>query len=483
MSRICQIPVEASAPSLVRSSGPVFDWGRGVDDLQEKSLEIPGFYRVGSEAGLRLSLDVFERPRVLWILAAAFRKGLTRDTVWDLGGIGEEDLACYLAAARVYKRGVLTKNVPASQGGLTANASNLGAYKIEIYERLEECFQTISEHDIIISDINLLANLPIRVRSQALAWEFSEPKKNIESLAHLTMMLRKHRDIAATSQFTVFIVGGGVAGDLVGLAAGLLGLQAHYIPTTLLSMADSSVGGKVGVNFDPWGKNQVGMFSNPKAVSICQHWLKTLPEDELKGGLVECLKHALLLGDMTLWHALEACSASGPSALSADVLAKVIQVKVSVVSRDPLEMGERAILNFGHTFGHVIETLALRANKRFLHGECVAVGMIHALRLSKKYFAMESDPFLKSLVNGGLVPDQSRLSDILGESSGIDKLRGEIAGLLLADKKLTSDHLVRLVLLKSPGQIARDENGSWTIPFTWDDAWHDIRETVQALLK
>ena len=481
MSRMYQINVEAPPSGAVRSSRTVFDWGRGFEYLAENPHKISAFNHNGADGLSKLSLDLFQRPRVLEILAAAFRRGLTRDTIWDLSGICEQELGCYAAAARVYKRGVLIRNLNVSPNEFPATSVASNSYKIEILSQVNECFESLEERDVLVVDSNIVANLPLALQPRAIAVEFSEANKNIETLATLTVMLRNQLDRLATSERKVFIVGGGVAGDLVGMASGLLGIRAHYVPTTLLSMADSSVGGKVGVNFDPWGKNQVGMFCNPQAVSICVNWLKTLPQSELRGGLVECLKHALLVGDMQLWEALYNCSESGLYGLSSDILAKVIQVKVDVVSRDPLEMGERAILNFGHTFGHVVEALALKEKKKILHGECVAVGMIHALRLSKKYFSMHTDPFMKNLVDGGFLPSQKRLWEILGTGSEFGKRREEIQGLMLADKKLNSDNLVRMVLLKSPGQMARDPHGGWSIPFAWDAAWFDLCETVLSL--
>lgn len=483
MLRICQIVVEAPSSGAVRSSRTVFDWGRGFDNLSKNPSKISAFHHSRPDEISKLSLELFERPRVLEILAAAFQQGLTRDTIWDLRGIREPELSCYVAAARVYKRGVSIQKSSVSPIEFSSATLTSNPYKIDILSQINDCFDSLQERDVLVVDNNILASLPVALKSKSIALDFSEANKNIEMLAAVTAMLRNHRDKLATSQFTVFIAGGGVAGDLVGMASGLLGIRAHYVPTTLLSMADSSVGGKVGVNFEPWGKNQVGMFCNPQAVSICLDWLKTLPLAELRGGLVECLKHALLIGDMRLWHTLYNCSEVGFSGLSADIMAKVIQVKVDVVSRDPLEMGERVILNFGHTFGHVVEALALKAKKKILHGECVAVGMIHALRLSKKYFSMNTDPLIKNLVDGGFLPSQKRILDILGLASQFEKRRDEIQGLMLADKKLNSDNLVRLILLKEPGQIARDAQGAWSVPFTWDDAWRDICETVQALIK
>jgi len=181
----------------------------------------------------------------------------------------------------------------------------------------------------------------------------------------------------------VVAFGGGVVGDLAGyMAATLLrGLTLVQVPTTVLSQTDSSVGGKTAVNH-PLGKNLVGAFYPPAAVFIDTGYLRTLPRRSVAAGLVESVKHAALF-DAALLDALtdqaEVLLSGAPEAL-AGVLRRSVALKAAVVARDPLERGERALLNLGHTLGHALEAAA--GYGALEHGEAVAVGLTFALRLS-----------------------------------------------------------------------------------------------------
>lgn len=189
--------------------------------------------------------------------------------------------------------------------------------------------------------------------------------------------------MAATRDATVIALGGGVVGDLAGFAAALWmrGVAVIQIPTTLLAMVDSSVGGKTGVNL-PEGKNLVGAFHPPQAVFIDPEYLSTLPDRELAAGLAEVVKIAAIR-DVGLFAWLESNAQAlldrEPAALHHAILGSV-RHKAQVVEADPLERGERALLNFGHSFGHAIESHS--GYTRFLHGEAVAIGMLAAARLA-----------------------------------------------------------------------------------------------------
>ncbi len=481
MSRICQITVDCPQVAPAWSAGKAFSWMGQSSHFAETSGGISGVKTQSTDALRALSLEVFGGPNVLSILMWAFSNGLTRDTVWNLDGISKSDLDCYLVAARVYKRGVATSGTPTDHKTESGQGTVQKHYAINFFDKIEECFASVSKNDLIVVDQSLSNIFADKVPHKALVLEFSEANKNIQTLASLVSRMRAHRNSTGVRDFTVYVVGGGVAGDLVGMAAGLLGLKTHYVPTTLLAMVDSSVGGKVGVNFEPWGKNQIGLFHNPAAVSVCLEWLKTLPREEFKAGLAEALKHALLSGDLKLWATLLACAKTDVPNVSAETLAKVVQVKVDIVARDPLEMGERVILNFGHTLGHVIESMALKRGHKLTHGQCVAVGMLHALRLSKKYFGMQADIFIEGILQSGILPSKDSLANIFGSDSDLDDHRDEIISLLLADKKSKADNSIRFVLLKSPGQIARGPDVTWTVLFKPEDAWNDICQTFNML--
>ena len=173
---------------------------------------------------------------------------------------------------------------------------------------------------------------------------------------------------------TVIALGGGVVGDTAGYVAAtyMRGVRLIQIPTTLLSMVDSSVGGKVGVDL-PQGKNLVGAFKQPDSVLVDPDVLITLPEREWRCGMGEIIKHGLLADEGLLAPELWAYNRA------AELVRRAVQVKVDVVQQDPYEHGVRAYLNLGHTFAHAIERVS---NYSWLHGEAVGVGLVAAARLS-----------------------------------------------------------------------------------------------------
>ena len=173
----------------------------------------------------------------------------------------------------------------------------------------------------------------------------------------------------------VVALGGGVAGDLAGFVAAtyMRGLPVVQVPTTLLAMLDSSVGGKTGVDTKA-GKNLIGAFHHPSAVLIDPAVLRTLPRHQRCAGLAEAVKTAAIL-DLELWRWIESRAADlvgGEPAASAELIERVVRHKAAVVADDPLERGVREILNFGHTVGHALEALE---GYKLLHGEAVAAGI------------------------------------------------------------------------------------------------------------
>ncbi len=190
--------------------------------------------------------------------------------------------------------------------------------------------------------------------------------------------------LGATRDACIYALGGGVTGDMAGFAAAcwMRGIDCVQLPTTLLAMVDSSVGGKTAVDI-PQGKNLVGAFHPPRAVLADTGALRTLPPRELRAGLAEVIKYgAIVDADFLRWLETH-CGAllAGDDAPLAEAIARSCAHKAAIVERDPFEHGERALLNFGHTFGHAIEAeqgYAAGLN----HGEAVAVGMLLAARLS-----------------------------------------------------------------------------------------------------
>ncbi len=191
-------------------------------------------------------------------------------------------------------------------------------------------------------------------------------------------------------------LGGGVVGDLAGFVASVYmrGIDFYQIPTTLLAMVDSSVGGKTGVNI-PEGKNLVGSFHQPRAVFSDVRFLKTLPRREFAAGMAEVVKCAVL-GDGDLFSVLERVDLSCDHPELPGIIRRCCRLKAKIVSEDERETssdGGRALLNFGHTFGHAIEKCA--GYGVYLHGEAVGIGMLLASRLADKLAGRESGIFCR----------------------------------------------------------------------------------------
>ena len=175
-------------------------------------------------------------------------------------------------------------------------------------------------------------------------------------------------------------LGGGVIGDVGGFAAATYkrGVNFIQIPTTLLAMVDASIGGKLGVDFNEL-KNQVGLFSNPESVIINPIFLETLPEEELKSGFSEVIKHTLIT-DKELWKKVTNTPFNNLD--WKEMIYTSLEIKNKIVISDPKEKGERKQLNFGHTFGHAIEAYYLEKGNPILHGEAIYMGIILETELS-----------------------------------------------------------------------------------------------------
>jgi 3-dehydroquinate synthase len=202
-----------------------------------------------------------------------------------------------------------------------------------------------------------------------------EPTKSLHHLPHILSTLAAAR---LDRHAIILALGGGVIGDLAGFIAGiyLRGIRYIQLPTTLLAMVDSSVGGKTGVNL-PEGKNLVGVFHQPTAVLADLDLLETLPPRERHAGFAEIIKYGII-ADAALFQSI----ASGSPSDLAPIIARSIEIKAQIVAEDERETtGRRALLNFGHTAGHAIE--AITGYHTYLHGEAIALGIRVATRLSR----------------------------------------------------------------------------------------------------
>jgi 3-dehydroquinate synthase len=261
-----------------------------------------------------------------------------------------------------------------------------------------------------------------------------EESKNLEQVSSLYRSFLEGR---LDRRGGVVALGGGVVGDLAGFAAAtyMRGVALIQCPTTLLAMVDSSVGGKTGVDL-PQGKNLAGAFRQPILVAADTMALASLPEREIRMGMAELIKDAVI-GDSELFEALERSDKT--SALDATLIARSASVKVRVVETDPFESGPREVLNLGHTVGHAVEKCSGYAMG---HGEAVSVGLVAAARISEKMglCATAVADRLESLV--------SRIGLPVRHNADI----GQLVDVMIADKK-TVEGRVRFVLIRRIGLV------------------------------
>ncbi len=237
-----------------------------------------------------------------------------------------------------------------------------------------------------------------------------------KSLAVYGSLLEKLTDARFTRSDCLVALGGGVTGDLTGFAAATYqrGIPYVQVPTTLLAAVDSSVGGKTAVNL-PAAKNQVGAFYQPSLVLCDTDTLASLPERELRSGMAEVIKYAVL-GDADLFDAL----LNGNISLE-QVIETCVRMKADIVGEDELDRGRRRLLNLGHTFGHAVES---RSAFRLAHGECVAIGMAMICRAAVRMGRLDEaskNAVLDILDRTGLPTRTAYSPDELYETLLLDK--------------------------------------------------------------
>ena len=338
-------PIAAKSWSPIASETPSI-----ADNTLEAALDCP----VGSLAYLR----------------AAMKQNLSRYQGWDV-----EDEAG-LWAASIYKRGVDTKH--------SKRTELKGSYDVYFADSITSLRDRLDEQAFYIVDQAVYQAWPQFPWPQNLfAVAASESSKTLATVAQILTAAK------ASKCKTWCAVGGGIACDMAAFAAALAGREIQLVPTTLLAMADACVGGKTGVNFFPYGKNQLGRFYFPSSVAASPMWLQTLPERHLLSGVAECLKHAYLVGNLPLSEKI--VLASQASTAWSSILPDIVQIKANVISRDAAETGERATLNFGHTLAHSLEAIAhasAHEDHAILHGEAVALGIYFAALLSHRVRGM-----------------------------------------------------------------------------------------------
>jgi 3-dehydroquinate synthase len=341
---------------------------------------------------------------------------------------------------------------------LTVNYEGRPAYDIHIEPDFSILTQAVKKLDMegrrfmVLSDSNVAKFyledvsqqlLPIAKSVHSFTFTAGEKSKNLDTVGLCYEQLIQ----AGFDRKDVLVaLGGGVVGDLTGFVAAtyLRGIRFIQIPTSLLAMVDSSIGGKTGVDFKAY-KNMVGAFYQPKLVYMNISTLLSLPEAEYYSGMGEIIKHGLIK-DATLYEWIKE-NANNISTRKYEFLRELIsrscEIKKAVVEQDPKELGDRALLNFGHTIGHSVEKLK---NFSLLHGECVCIGMAAASYLSMKRGNISEEAYqdiLATIQRFGLPvsTDGTSAEDIY-----------EVTKL---DKKMDAEH-VKFILLSGVGSSVID---------------------------
>ncbi len=299
---------------------------------------------------------------------------------------------------------------------------------------------------IIITDENVgpIYARQIETSLQAAGFEVhthvisaGESHKNLQTISNIWEAFTKAK---LDRESLVIALGGGVVGDLAGFSAAtyMRGIDWVNIPTTLLAMVDSSVGGKTGFDL-PQGKNLVGAFHPPKFVLIDPQMLSTLPEEELRGGMAEVVKHAIIGSKNLYLH----CKGPWQKSIQENegFIVEALSVKVKMIQKDPYEKGPRAMLNLGHTIGHAIELLS---DFGIAHGYAVAIGMVAEAKLAEQI----------GITKPAFVEELTRTLNHIGLPTKIPQFmnRSEIIETMRLDKK-NSKKNIRFSLPQSVGQV------------------------------
>ncbi len=260
-------------------------------------------------------------------------------------------------------------------------------FTTDVRKELHEELKPYGEENVfVLTDKNTckyclpLLELQMMLPGHVIVLDPGESYKSLESVAKIWTVLSEK---GAKRSSVLVNVGGGLVTDIGGFAASCFkrGIRCINVPTTLLAQVDASVGGKTGINFNGL-KNEIGTFSVPRQVIIDARFLKTLPRRQILSGFAEMLKHGLLSGKehFSKILALGTGIITGENFLG--LLEESVAVKARIVEEDPTEKGVRKALNFGHTIGHALESVAIKEKMEVYHGDAVAMGMIAELWLS-----------------------------------------------------------------------------------------------------
>lgn len=383
-------------------------------------------------------------------LELAFEQGRPRTQIWDLRDVNSPEP--FLVAANVYKRGVPARLADGS----------IVEPKAEVYEPTprraidnDSAMTMVAAAKFVLVDAGFAKFWPrvVQVAPDAVVIALDESTKNLESVATILKSWRRYG-----SEHEWLVLGGGVLLDTAMFAASQVGAEVTLMPTTFLAMVDAAIGGKTGVNFAPYGKNQVGSFYQAEEILYCVEWLDTLPELEFRCGGAEAIKHALLSGDATMLAMLPEIIAKRDLRALAPFLIPLTEFKEQIVQQDPLEKGCRAWLNFGHTMGHALEAVSherVGAEHQLKHGEAVAYGMFFESYLSQVSGLMSVQAFgelCAVLTRSQILPTRERLEAALGAALDAENVWSALSHYLATDKKNQSYRIANWSVLTGIGK-------------------------------
>ena len=264
-----------------------------------------------------------------------------------------------------------------------------------------------------------------------------KPGEEYKVQATVDAVISQLIDFQADRQTTLVGVGGGVITDLTGYIASVYmrGIRFGFVPTSLLAMVDASIGGKNGIDVGEY-KNMVGIIRQPSFLFYDLAFLKTLPDTEWSNGFAEIIKHACIL-DKNLFLLIEKNKLSGVKRnkkLLTEIVLKNIKIKIGIVQKDEFEIGDRKLLNFGHTLGHALET-----QYELTHGQAVSLGMVFAAWMSEKYLGFKDSIRIENVLTNYGLPIQA-LFDV-----------NKVFRILKMDKKRVSNKM-SYILLKQLGK-------------------------------
>lgn len=344
---------------------------------------------------------------------------------------------------------------------ITVTAKRQNTYNIissDNFDKFYTCFEEMYKDPIkvcVISDENVfnyfgedfINHFSSKYTVSSFVIKPGEASKSFDSVTKALCFL-KENDFSRKD--VLVALGGGVVCDLTGFIAALFhrGIDHVMVPTTLLAMADASIGGKNAVDFEGL-KNIVGTFKMPSLIYLCLDTLKKLPEREYYAGFSEIMKAGLLAdADFYMWlidNMYEICDKDYE--VISEMLQRAIEIKKTIVEKDPFEKGDRALLNLGHSFGHALESYF---EGEYIHGEAVALGCVCAAFVSWKLNMIKMEDYYE--VRDMFVPFNLPISICVDK-----KALSEIKGKMLKDKK-NSEGKVNLVLLKKIGKAVLVED-------------------------